>query len=101
MQQKITIKNNRNLLLSALVDRPQKKGVFPTIMFLHGFKGYKEEASYVDLAERLLEHDIASVRFDASGFGDSEGTLEDDYRFSNYIDDTDPHERLSTTWIKN
>ncbi|MFZ1721977.1 MAG: alpha/beta fold hydrolase [Microgenomates group bacterium] len=89
MEFKIIIKNNRNLLLSAVVERPQKNGVFPAIMFLHGFKGYKEEATYTDLAKRFLEHDVASIRFDASGFGDSEGALEDDYRFSNYIEDTE------------
>lgn len=89
MIEKIKIKNKKGLLLSAIIERPDKKGVFPTILFLHGFKGYKEEATYVDLAERFLKHGIASIRFDASGFGDSEGTLEDDYRFSNYIDDTE------------
>lgn len=83
------IKNDRGLLLSAVVEKPSEDGVFPTIIFLHGFKGYKEEATYVDMAQRLLEYGVASIRFDASGFGDSEGTLEDDYRFSNYISDTE------------
>ncbi|MCA9369111.1 MAG: alpha/beta fold hydrolase [Pseudomonadales bacterium] len=89
MQEKVQIKNKKGLLLSAVIERPDDTGKYPTVLFLHGFKGYKEEATYTDLAQRFLEHGIASVCFDASGFGDSEGTLEDDYRFSNYIDDTE------------
>ncbi len=89
MDEKIQIKNNKGLLLSAIVAKPEKLGKFPTVLLLHGFKGYKEEETYSDLAKRFLDQKIASVRFDASGFGDSEGTLENDYRFSNYIDDTE------------
>lgn len=89
MQEKIQIKNKKDLLLSAVVERPNIAGKLPAVLFLHGFKGYKEEATYTDLAERFLQHGIASIRFDASGFGDSEGTLEEDYRFSNYIVDTE------------
>ncbi|NCO12295.1 MAG: hypothetical protein COZ34_05125 [Candidatus Pacebacteria bacterium CG_4_10_14_3_um_filter_34_15] len=89
MQEKIKIKNKKGLFLSAIVERPNKEGIFPTVLFLHGFKGYKEEPTYVDLAKRFLKHGIASVRFDASGFGDSEGTLENSYRFSNFITDTE------------
>lgn len=89
MQEKVQVKNKKGLLLSAIVEKPRAVDRFPTVLFLHGFKGYKEEATYTDLAKRFLQHGIASVRFDASGFGDSEGTLEDDYRFSNYIEDTE------------
>jgi uncharacterized protein len=89
MQENIQIKNIKGQLLSAIVEKPEGEGKYPTVLFLHGFKGYKEEATYTDLAERLLEQGIASIRFDASGFGDSEGTLDTDYRFSNYVTDTE------------
>lgn len=89
MQKKLKIKNKRNLLLSVIVDTPSESEKFPTVLMLHGFRGYKEEENYSELASELLEHNIASVRFDASGFGESEGSLEKDYRFSNYIDDTE------------
>lgn len=89
MQETVRIKNNKGLHLATIVEKPEGPGPFPTVLLLHGFTGYKEEEIHTDLAERFLQIGIASIRFDASGFGDSEGTLEEDYRFSNYIQDTE------------
>ena len=90
MEKSLTIPNKKGLNLAAVLslpDIPSQK--VPTVMLLHGFKGYKEETTYTDLAEKLNQKGIASIRFDASGFGESEGTMENDYRFSNYIQDTE------------
>ncbi len=89
MQRKVKIKNKQGLWLAGVVEAPSFQQEFPTVMLLHGFKGYKDEVYYTDLATRLLKEGVASIRFDASGFSDSEGSIEDDYRFSNYIDDTE------------
>jgi len=87
MPQKVFIKNKKELKLAVIVSKPENEGVFPAVILLHGFTGYKEEPYYPTLSTNLLKHDIVSIRFDASGYGESEGTLEKDYRFSNYLSD--------------
>jgi uncharacterized protein len=89
MQDKVLITSKSGLNLSAVVEIPDSDKKFPFMVLLHGFKGYKEEETYTDLATKLRKVGIASIRFDASGFGESEGTLEDDYRFSSYVTDTE------------
>ena len=42
----------------------------------HGFAGTKSERKFVELARALAQENIASLRFDFSGCGDSEGSLE-------------------------
>lgn len=87
MQEKVFIKNEKGLKLATIIERPRKKGKLPTVLMFHGFKGYKEEAQYSELSKELLKKNIASARFDASGFGESEGNFEKDYRLTNYIND--------------
>lgn len=89
MQKHLFIKNKQGLNLATVVEIPESKGKFPCVLLFHGFKGYKEQEMYTDLSTRLLKENIASLRFDASGFGESDGTLEKDYRFSNYVSDTE------------
>lgn len=81
--------NAKGLGLATEIYRPKKEGKLPVVFIFHGFTGYKEAADLVDLAERLAKKGIVAVRFTASGFGDSEGTLADEYRFSNYRSDAD------------
>lgn len=88
MQEKVFIQNKKGLKLATIIERPDKKGKFPCVLLLHGLKGYKEEMQYSSLARDFLEKGITSVRFDASGFGESEGDFQKDYRLSNYIKDT-------------
>lgn len=84
----VRIPNSKGLFLSASlyvpVGRSQK---YPYVHVLHGFTGYKEGADLVDLSRRLAEEGIVSVRFTASGFGDSDGTIEHDYRLTNHLSD--------------
>ena len=89
MQKNIFIKNKKGLKLAAIIERPKVNSVYPFILLLHGFKGYKEEETYARLASVLSDNNIGSIRFDASGFGESEGNLENDYRFSNYVADVE------------
>lgn len=83
------ILNNKGLLLSSEIYKPHKLGPLPFVFILHGFTGYKEEINLVDIAKRLADVGIGSIRFTTSGFGDSEGTLAHDYCFSNYVSDVE------------
>jgi cephalosporin-C deacetylase-like acetyl esterase len=87
MQEKVFIKNKKGLKLATIIERPKNKGKYPTVLLFHGFKGYKEEPQYSELAKELLKNSIASVRFDASGYGESEGEFKKDYRLTSYIKD--------------
>jgi alpha-beta hydrolase superfamily lysophospholipase len=82
---RLQIANGTGLKLAAEIFKPQAHGTLPAVFIVHGFTGYKEEANLVDIADKLSRRGIVTVRFTASGFGDSEGSLEKDYRFSNYI----------------
>ncbi|MBU0976581.1 MAG: alpha/beta fold hydrolase [Patescibacteria group bacterium] len=84
---KIVIKNKRNLNLAAVIHKTEGNGRFPAIILLQGFTGYKDEKHIKSLAEDLADKGFVAVRFDASGFAESEGTIDNDFRFSNYVDD--------------
>lgn len=83
------IPNKEGLKLDTEIYRPETSGRLPVVILLHGFTGFKEDPALVDIARRLAESGIVSVRFTSSGFGGSEGTLVNDYRFSNYRKDAD------------
>ncbi len=87
--EKITtsITNRSGLKLAAEIYKPEGIHTMPMVMILHGFTGYKEENNLVDIAQNLAAEGIASIRFTTAGFGDSEGVLEKEYRFSTYRND--------------
>lgn len=85
----LQIPNAKKLALDTEIYKPDGKGKLPVVFIFHGFTGYKESTDLVDIAKRLAEKGIVAVRFTASGFGDSEGTLAHDYRFSNYRRDAE------------
>jgi esterase/lipase len=89
IEEKVLIKNSRGLILAAVIHRPEDDNKHPAVILLHGFTGCKDEAHIKTLASDLALNGIVSIRFDASGAGESEGTSEDDYRFSNYLSDID------------
>jgi alpha-beta hydrolase superfamily lysophospholipase len=86
-EEQIRIHNQKGLELAMLINRPEDEQPHPSVILLHGFTGYKEEEHTTLLAEQLAKHGIVTIRFDASGFGESEGTLEHDYRLSHYYQD--------------
>ncbi|MDD3647092.1 MAG: alpha/beta fold hydrolase [Candidatus Dojkabacteria bacterium] len=91
----IKIRNNKGLGLSTIIHKPDGVGKYPTVILLHGFTGYKDEKHIKELAEDLADNGFVAVRFDASGFAESEGTIEKDFRFSNYVSDLEcVHEYL-------
>ncbi len=92
MQEKISIKNSRGLKLAAILHKPagfRKDQKYPAVIVLHGFTGYKEEEHIAGLASDLEKNGFVAIRFDTVGFGESEGTLVNHHRFSNYLQDTE------------
>lgn len=96
MQESPSISNPHGLRLATLIDTPTPLTKHPAVILLHGFTGYKEELHIAQLAQTLAHNNIVAIRFDASGFGESEGTLEHDYRLSNYYQDLE----VVYNWLK-
>lgn len=86
---RVSIKNKRGLQITGVLHIPAGKGKCPVVINLHGFAGYKEEEHNVELAKELSKQGLVVIRFDASGSGESQGTMKDDYRMTNYISDID------------
>ncbi|MBI1863087.1 alpha/beta fold hydrolase [Candidatus Microgenomates bacterium] len=89
MEETVSVINNRDLKLAAIFHYPGKTIAYPAVIVLHGFTGSKEEEHIAALCRDLHKKNICAIRFDMSGLGESEGTLENDYRLSHYIDDID------------
>lgn len=75
MQKAIEIKN-KNLSLHGMLHTPDKiQGKIPVVVIFHGFLGNKTGPHFifVKLSRLLEQKGIASIRFDFSGSGESEG----------------------------
>lgn len=62
--------------LYGILTLPPGRKKVPAVIMCHGFAGTKSERKFVELARALAKENIASLRFDFSGCGDSEGSLE-------------------------
>src|SRR5687768_17569558 len=76
METRCTISHPSQLSLAGLfnspdVDASQENQVFPLVLLLHGFTGWKEELHLSSLAKGLSAQGIATLRFDAVGSGES------------------------------
>lgn len=62
-----------------MLHRPDGRGRYPAVLLLHGFTGTRVEPHrmFVKLSRTLVEHGIASLRFDFRGSGDSAGNSEE------------------------
>ncbi|OGE09618.1 hypothetical protein A3A60_01675 [Candidatus Curtissbacteria bacterium RIFCSPLOWO2_01_FULL_42_26] len=89
MEKRVYISNKKNQKLAAVIHRPQSQGKFPAIILLHGFTGDKEEGHIKQLAVELANNNFVAIRFDASGYAESAGTTEQDYRLTNYFSDAE------------
>ena len=61
--------------LRGIVNVPREEGKFKTVIMFHGFGSSKmgELNQFLNLEEKLIEKNIASVRFDFLGHGESDG----------------------------
>jgi len=89
MEERVRIKNRRGLQLAAVIHRPEKVESIPCVMLLHGFLGCKDEEHIQAFAHALTSAGLAAIRFDASGFHESEGSPEEDFRVTNYLADVE------------
>lgn len=69
----------RGQQLVGMVHAPEGRSRCPAVLLLHGFTGTRVEPHrmFVKLSRALVEHGIASLRFDYRGSGDSAGNFED------------------------
>ena len=68
--------NKRKEKLSYILDLPKKGSNFPGIILCHGFAKAKSDKKFVQLSKALTKQGIAVFRFDFSGHGFSEGSIE-------------------------
>lgn len=87
MEEKVTILNKKGLKLSTVIHKPKLQGKYPCVIVIHGFTGDKEELHMKQTAMDLARNNIIAIRFDASGYGESEGETESEYRLSNHMSD--------------
>lgn len=55
-------KQGRNIVGTMLT--PEGNGLFPAVIICHGFKGHRNSLKLKEVADELLNHGIASLRFD-------------------------------------
>jgi len=76
MTKKVTFKNNKKQKLVGILNVPKGKPPFPAVVLCHGLSsnsgGYR-----IKIAQQLRKLKIASLRFDLSGHGQSQGKFVD------------------------
>ena len=72
MQEKLWIEN-KNYDIPGVFVYPDEQNNFPCMILCHGTGSHKDEAGnlFAELAAKLVEKGIASLRFDFAGCGDS------------------------------
>lgn len=88
MEQNVGFTSNGKLLKGTMNVPESSPEPIPFVVILHGFCDERNELNFVhrELAERLAEAGIGSLRFDFNGSGESEGRFED-MTISSEIDD--------------
>lgn len=72
----VRLENELGLPVRCDVRVPEGEGPFPTVVILHGFKGFKDWGMFPPTARRLAEAGLATVTMNASRNGVGEGLLE-------------------------
>lgn len=75
---KLMIPGSHGLLAATVECPPLKSGErCPAVIICHGFGGSRNGGFLEDLAHRLPQKGVATIRFDFNGHGDSEGNFKD------------------------
>ncbi|WP_333861938.1 alpha/beta hydrolase family protein [Clostridium sp.] len=79
MVENFEIKDDQNKSIRGIINRPDISGKVPCIIFCHGFMGNKlgHNFMFVKMARTLEKLNVASVRFDFMGSGESDGDFKD------------------------
>lgn len=73
-----TIMGSKGKLSSFIIKPGIEEGKkIPLAIVMHGFTGNKESPLLEDISRELVKHNIASLRFDFNGHGESEGKFQD------------------------
>jgi len=83
MEGPIVLKNNKNQQLVGILHKPKTKKKVPLVIVCHGFWASKTRPRFVELGRELEKNDIATLRFDFAGCGDSQG----DFKKTNLYDE--------------
>ena len=88
MEEYVTIKKKNGVLRGMIHIPDQGKAPYPGVILYHGFAGNRMEPAFlfVRFSRLLMANNIASVRFDFLGSGESDGDFED-MTFSSEIED--------------
>jgi len=76
MQKKTYFKNKEGLKLCGVLSDPTNDKSKPIVVVCHGDFSSKDSKAYVEIEKALNEKNISTFRFDFSGFGESEGNVE-------------------------
>lgn len=80
--------------LSAIVQKPELKAgeKCPVVILMHGFMGNKADKGGMlkDIADKLEQNGIASIRFDFNGHGESEG----DFQFMTVMNEVEDAQKV-------
>ncbi|MBC2582516.1 S9 family peptidase [Clostridium sp. DJ247] len=73
------IKNKAGIKIRGVINKPKGSGKIPCVVFCHGFTGNRMEHHYmfVSIAKALESINVASIRFDFTGSGESDGEFID------------------------
>ena len=76
--ERVTIDGSKGAL-AAIIQKPvlSQGQQCPMVMLCHGFSGRKDGPMFELVADSLMQHGIASIRFDFNGHGESEGDFVD------------------------
>ncbi len=79
LEEYVTIKKKNGVLRGMIHIPDQGKAPYPGVILYHGFAGNRMEPSFifVRLSRLLMANNIASVRFDFLGSGESDGDFEE------------------------
>lgn len=79
MVENFEIKDEQNRSIRGIINRPGISDKIPCIIFCHGFMGNKlgHNFMFVKMARTLEKLNIASIRFDFMGSGESDGDFKD------------------------
>ncbi|UCG95075.1 MAG: alpha/beta hydrolase [archaeon] len=76
MEEKVFFKNDRNEKLVGILTKPEGDDL-PLVIVCHGLTSSKSSNSMTAISQAFLQNDIASLRFDISAHGESEGNIEE------------------------
>lgn len=74
----VFFKNDKKLVLAGRIEFPEKKAEsYPIVVFAHGFDSGKDSPRGVVVADHLRKRGIATLLFDFTGHGESQGVKTD------------------------